>query len=248
MNTCAIIIPIYKSKFSKIEEFNIQTSLCNLKGFEAHFIAPPNLDLTYYTKNFPTTKYSFFPNEYFESISNYSRLMLSSIFYEKFYNFSHVLICQPDAVVLRPELPFWLDQPYDYIGAPWPNGFEYTLTTDFPHIPEGVKSKTFVGNGGLSLRKISACLELFNEFPKTRQEWISMGHAEDLFFGFTSTLSRKFRTPNIIVAALFSHETQSNYLYKLTGSITPFGCHAYEIHAPDLWNEAIKINFDYQLD
>ena len=154
--------------------------------------------------------------------------MLSDEFYQRFENYSHLLICQPDAVALKPELNYWINQPYDYIGAPWPKGYEYTFHLDFKQIPEGVKSSAFVGNGGFSLRKVKSCQDLFQEFPEIRRDWIDLGHAEDLFFSLTSSLSKKFRVPNLMIAALFSHETEPEFLYKLIGNNIPFGCHAYE--------------------
>lgn len=240
MNSCAVIIPIYKPFLTNSEKTNIKISILNLEGFEIFFMTFKNLNVDYYKNQFKSINYIYFDDAYFKSISDYSRLMLSQNLYESFSKFSHILICQTDAIALKPELSYWLNQPYDYIGAPWPNGFEYTLYDDFPHVNGGVKSKAFVGNGGFSLRNINACLNLFEEFPLTRKEWIEFGHAEDLFFGFTSSLSKKFRIPNIMVAALFSHETQSHYLYNLTGSVTPFGCHAYETHAPEIWKEIIS--------
>jgi SAM-dependent methyltransferase len=125
------------------------------------------------------------------------------------------------------------------MGAPWPNGYEYTLHLNDEQIPEGIKCKTFVGNGGFSLRNIQSCLLLFEEFHSVRQEWLTRGHAEDLFFGFVSTLSKRFRVPNVMMAACFSHETEPAYLYKLIGNQIPFGCQAPEKHAPQHWKNLL---------
>jgi SAM-dependent methyltransferase len=237
MNTCAVAIPVYKETFTESERFNVNTSLSNLKNFDVYLYAPQSLDINYYAQEIGITKVMRFPDHCFKSIEDYSRLMLSTEFYEAFSGYSHVLICQPDAIALKPELQYWVDQPYDYLGAPWPKGFEYTIHSEHIHIDEGVMSKTFVGNGGFSLRNIQSCLALFDEFPSVRSEWILHGHAEDLFFGLVSTLSKTFRTPNLMVAACFSHETEPEYLYKLIGNQLPFGCHAYEKHAPEHWQK-----------
>lgn len=235
MNNCAVAIPVYKQTFTESERFNIETSLANLKGFDVYFYGPQRLDFNYYESVFGVSKFVRFPDNYFRSIEDYSRLMLSDTLYEAFDKYSHILICQPDAIVLKPELNYWVNQPYDYIGAPWPRGFEYKIHSVDIQINEGVMCKTFVGNGGLSLRNIKNCLDLFNEFSSVREEWILNGHAEDLFFGLASTLSKKFRIPNLMVAAHFSHETEPDYLYKLIGNQLPFGCHAYEKHSPEHW-------------
>ena len=118
---------------------------------------------------------------------------------------------------------------------------EYKIISEQILIDEGVMSKTFVGNGGFSLRNIKSCLALFEEFPSVRQEWIAHGHAEDLFFGLVSMLSKNFRMPNMMVAACFSHETEPEYLYKLIGNQLPFGCHAYEKHHPEHWHKILAM-------
>ena len=186
MNTCAVVIPIYEKNLSARELENIKISLFNLAGFDIYFYGPDSLCTNFYSKQFINSRIERFADHYFTSIQNYSRLMLSDEFYQRFENYSHLLICQPDAVALKPELNYWINQPYDYIGAPWPKGYEYTFHLDFKQIPEGVKSSAFVGNGGFSLRKVKSCQDLFQEFPEIRRDWIDLGHAEDLFFSLTS--------------------------------------------------------------
>jgi hypothetical protein len=240
MNSCAVTIPIYKNTLTSSEHANVAASLINLKGFDVYLFAPESLDIQYYESNFGLKKVVRFSDNYFESIQGYSRLLLSDLFYESFRSYTHVLICQPDARVLKPELGFWIDQPYDYFGAPWPRGFELLLHPKEIEIPGGIHCKSFIGNGGLSLRKIASCLALFSEFNSLREEWVKYGHAEDLFFGFSSTLSRHFKMPNLMMAACFSHETEPEYLYKLIGNQIPFGCHAHELHAPLHWQNVLN--------
>lgn len=241
MNSCAVTIPIYKLEFTAQEHANVAASISNLQGFDIYLFAPESLVINYYEVNFGLHKIVRFPDSYFDSIQGYSRLLLSNFFYESFSAYSHLLICQPDARVLKSELGFWIAQPYDYFGAPWPNGFEHTLHPKEINLPEGIKCKSFVGNGGLSLRNIKSCLALFKEFKSLREEWLQYGHSEDLFFGFASTLSKNFRMPNLMISACFSHETEPEYLYKLIGNKIPFGCHAHELHAPIHWENILKL-------
>jgi hypothetical protein len=239
MNSCAVTIPIYKPVLTFQEHANVSASLENLQGFDIYLFAPENLNTDYYESSLGLSKVVRFPEIYFDSVQDYSRLLLSDFFYESFQAYSHVLICQPDARVLKPELGYWIDQPYDYFGAPWPQGFELTLHPKEIKIPEGIRCKSFVGNGGLSLRNIKSCLALLSEFNSLREEWVQYGHAEDLFFGFASTLSKQFRTPNLMVSACFSHETEPEFLYKLIGNQIPFGCHAHELHEPQHWQRLL---------
>lgn len=240
MNSCAVTIPIYKPELLAQEQTNVAASISNLPGFDIYLFAPESLDIHYYESSLGLDKVVRFPDIYFDSIQGYSRLLLSDLFYESFHAYSHVLICQPDARVLKPELGYWLEQPYDYFGAPWPKGFEITLHPKEINIPEGITCKAFIGNGGFSLRRIKSCIDLFNEFDSLRKEWVLYGHAEDLFFGFASTLSRRFRIPNLMMSAYFSHETEPEYLYRLIGNQIPFGCHAHELHAPLHWQNILN--------
>jgi len=235
MNSRAVTIPIYKPALTSQEHVNVSASLKNLHGFDIYLFAPENLNTDYYESNLGLSKIVRFPEIFFNSVQGYSRLLLSDFFYESFSAYSHVLICQPDARVLKPELGYWIDQPYDYLGAPWPQGFELTLHPKEINLPEGIKCKSFVGNGGFSLRNNKNCLALLNEFNSLREEWINYGHSEDLFFGFASTLSKQFRTPNLMMSACFSHETEPEFLFRLIGNQIPFGCHAHELHAPQHW-------------
>jgi hypothetical protein len=228
MLSCAVLIPLYKENFSEFERTNINISLFHLRNENIFFIAPENLNLAKYEAEFKEVKIKRFENKYFKSISDYSRLMLDPKTYITFDSFSHILICQTDAIILHSDLNYWLNKPYDFIGAPWPNGYEIKLKTNQIPIEDGVLCKTFVGNGGLSLRNIKGCLNLMNEFEDIHSEWVNIGHAEDLFFGFCGQISNEFRLPNLMNAAKFSHETNSEFLYKLIGNKLPFGAHGFD--------------------
>lgn len=235
MNNCAVLIPVYKKSLSELEFNNITSSLNNLKGFDKYFIAPSELNLSSYEQFNELIKIKRFDKHYFESINDYSRLMLSKDFYLTFAtDYTHILILQTDAKILKPELSLWLNQKFDYIGAPWKNGFQLQIKSKKIPIVEGVTCHAHVGNGGLSLRKIKSCLNLFDEFEDTHSEWVKYGHAEDLFFSFLGGISSSFILPNIYKAAQFSHETDSNYFFNLIGNSLPFG-----IHGND------KYDFDY---
>lgn len=229
MNKCAVIIPIYKLPLTNFEMVNIDTTLENLKGHQVFIIAPDDLDIASLHKHSNFSGVERFNKNFFKSVSDYSRLMLSDELYMRFEStYSHILVCQTDAVILKPELSSWLVKPYDYIGAPWRNGYEIKIKTNTIPIAEGIQCKAYVGNGGLSLRRIDSCLRLFNEFKDIHANWIEHGHAEDLFFGFTGSISKFFQLPNIMTAALFSHETDSDYFFKFIGNQPPFGVHGFD--------------------
>jgi len=239
-NRCAVAIPIYKETLNEIERINLKISLENLKGNKVYWIHSKELNLDYYKNNFKAIDSKLFPEYYFESIETYSQLIVNPDFYREFKDYSHILICQTDAVVLRPDLQYWIEKEYDYIGAPWPKGWQLKLTTKDVDIDEGITCHAFVGNGGLSLRNIKACIKLIEEFPDIHMTWTKSGHAEDLFFSLVGSISIDFRIPNIRIASLFSHETEPELLYKLNKNIIPFGVHAHQKYPHEKTIEHIK--------
>ena len=164
MNTCVIIIPIYKKTLDSDEFFSVKKTIGKLKDYDIYWACPNYLDISYYYENFGISKIVRFDDDYFKDVASYSRLLLSCFFYERFINYDFMLICQTDAIILKNELDLWLNKPYDYIGAPWPYGYTFTIRTNKIPLKDGVKCNAFVGNGGLSLRRIRSCIKLIKEF------------------------------------------------------------------------------------
>ena len=233
--TCAVIVPIYKSTLSDDEFFSVKNSIKNVSKYDIFWIAPFDLNIDYYIDNFNIFKIERFENRFFKNIIGYNQLLLSIDFYERFKFYDFILICQTDAIVLKPELNYWLNQPYDFIGAPWPRGFSYEINTKHISDLKNILCTSFVGNGGLSLRRINSCITLLKEYNDVSSYWSDAGHAEDLYFAFMSTLSTNFKIPNLMVAAMFSHDIDPVYLYKLIGSKTPFGAHAWAKYDRQHW-------------
>ena len=70
-------------------------------------------------------------------------------FYKLLDNYTHLLIHEPDAIVLTDELDSWCLQEIDFIGAPWFEGFS---SAQYKHDANPVG----VGNFGLSLIRVAA--------------------------------------------------------------------------------------------
>lgn len=232
---CAVLIPIYKNQLDEDELFSVKTSLSNLQGHDIYWVAPNGIDLTFYNQNFGLIQPQYFDADYFKNIAGYNKLLTSTFFYETFIAYEFCLICQPDAIVLKPELHDWLEKPYDYIGAPWPDGYSLKIQSNKIPIPEGITCTAFVGNGGLSLRRNQACIDLIQEFDDVAEMWGAQGHAEDLFFGFIGTISNNFCVPNIMIAAHFSHDIEPEKINSFIANKTPFGCHAWGKYQRNFW-------------
>lgn len=273
MSETCIVIPIYKQNIEKVEEIALAQCFKIFQRYPIIFVAPKSLNTSKYAAVLekigltPGIRFIYFPEKFFRDIHGYNRLLLSPSFYGAFRKFEFILIYQLDAFVFRDELVSWIKKGYDYIGAPWQQGWG-----------QADESSKFigVGNGGFSLRNVRKCQKVLNSFsyvkkPKTLlKEWHRRrpvdkirsfsklisdltiknnthkffndfnGH-EDFFWG--NIASRNFpwfKTSPIEEAISFSFEVNPQKLFQLNNNQLPFGCHAWWKYAPEFWKPYIE--------
>jgi hypothetical protein len=181
-----------------------------------------------------------FPDADFASAKSYSRLLLTDEFYAAFAQYEYMLITQDDVYVVRDDLPYWLSRRLDYIGAPWwPDGLHLVLSEYSRLGIHGVVFKTYVANGGFSLRRIAACRQLLTEFPEEAARVGQTGGAEDSFFALFGQLSQQFVLPNLRVAAAFAWEVSLPHMYALCQGQLPMAIHAYGRYDPEFFVRTI---------
>jgi hypothetical protein len=244
----AILVPIYKPTLSEEELIGLRRSLHSLENRLVTFIHPRNLNLTLYQSLSPKALFQEYDEVWFSSIASYNRLLLSPEFYKGYQAFKFVLILQTDAVVLRDDLQQWLEAAFDYVGAPWPNGYELFVNLDRYSGSNGKVVKAHVGNGGLSLRRVRSSLALMAEFPQALDYFQKSGSSEDLFFAFMGQLSQSFVLPSETRASLFSLELQASKYFAMNGNIAPFGGHAWSKYEPQFWAPLLGINLPSEVD
>ncbi len=151
-----VVIPLYKSfdKLSVNEKKSLVQCCHILHKHVIYIIGPSNLAVEAYRQFFQNevgVSFNFygFKKKYFCNVQGYSRLLLNPFFYSKFKAFEYMFICQTDGWVFSDDLVYWCNKGYDYIGAPWFEGWGLIKNA------EVVKpSMIGVGNGGMSLRNI----------------------------------------------------------------------------------------------
>ena len=120
--SCAIIIHCYTPQLKPIEKYSLDYSMAVLGDRDFFFVLPESLDEAYYVANFKKASIVRFDDKYFTSREGYSQLYMSPMLYQRFAStHEFILILQTDAIVFKDELDYWCSQPWDYIGAPWPN-------------------------------------------------------------------------------------------------------------------------------
>ncbi len=238
-SSSAIVIPIYKRELNTLERFSVDYSLAMVEGRPCIFVAPEGLDARYYHERYPQVMFERFPDDYFRSVDDYSRLLLTRLFYQRFLTYEFILLVQPDAIVLRDDLDFWTRQPYDYIGAPWPKGVELVIKRDRFRGDLARYLKVCVGNGGFSLRRVAKCAALLAEFPESVLDFSYAGANEDVFFSLMGALSAHFIIPNEITASRFAMEFRPEYYFAVNGGYYPMGVHAWWLVQPHFWASCV---------
>ena len=94
----------------------------------------------------------YFDAKFFGSAAAHNQLLYWPRFYATFADYEFVLIYHLDSLVLSDALLQWCEAGFDYIGAPW------VPCEDTPWVREAQ-----VGNGGFTLMKVGAALEVLDK-------------------------------------------------------------------------------------
>ena len=233
----SIVIPIYQNTLADFELKSLKQCVNLLGDFEICIIKPISLELEGPLSN-PKFRVESFENFYFKGISGYNKLLHALEFYQRFANSEYMLIYQLDAFVFKNDLQYWCDQEFDYIGAPWistPN----TLFNRFLRLFDSKKKKERaqifykVGNGGLSLRKVSTFIDVCEKFPEKINENLGRNTSdfrlmEDVFWSIeVPKFYPNFRIPNYKEALNFAFDRKPQIALKLNKGKMPFGCHGF---------------------
>jgi len=242
-----IIIPIYRTKLESFEIAALKSIFKNLNSFTITFICPNNLSLSFlekfdFIKNFNVER---FDDKYFESINGYNSLLLDINFYERFAQYKYILICQTDAYVFKNDMAFWLEQDYDYIGAPWlgskRNFLNITLEklNNFTRRILGKNKKNVerlfkVGNGGFSLRKVNIFIHILEKENQNVKLFIESKpqneyHIEDVFWSLYvgKKYKKEFKIPEWQKAISFCIDRKPKLGIKLNKNELPMACHGF---------------------
>lgn len=160
MKKCAVVISVWKENISECEALAISQCLKVLKDHPIVFVSPMHLNLDAYKSLCDQNNNDFyverFDDGFFEDILAYNHLLLNIEFYKRFEKYEYILLYQPDAWVFKDDLQAWIDKGYDYIGAPWFEGWA-NPKPDACLLP-------YAGNGGFSLRNVQKIIKILS-FP-----------------------------------------------------------------------------------
>ena len=228
----AVVVPYYHSDLSEYEKISLQNCLNILGNYPIVILLPECISGERIISH-NNVEYEIVPDSWLESVDSYNQMMVSKEFYHRFTQYEYILIFQLDAFVFSDLLGQFCDMEYDYIGAPWINGVK-----DLSLKGKGVY---FVGNGGLSLRRISAFMNILNK------EAISHIDVHEDFF-WSKHDSRQFRVASEDVALKFAFEKNVRKCFRLSNYNIPFGCHAWEKYDFAFWKPIFnRMGYDTNL-
>ncbi len=233
------LIPIYMEELSGNDRSSLEEVCEKLQDIQIEFIAPANLDCKWYRETYPSVQVKSFEYWNKQSLQDYNDLLMTPEFYREFEEYEYIFIFQTDARFLGTEkqLISFVNKGFDYIGAPWGrDGMRFIKRV----IPGAGHSKLLrklegeviarVGNGGVSLRRVSAMIRFLENHKKELSEW---SKAEDLFIGYYGAKHPKsISLADVETAYSFAMEIDMEESIK-AGKV-PMAVHKWEKFFPEL--------------
>lgn len=234
----ALVIPVHRQQLTPLEVKRVSVSLEHSPKDSSYFVGPSNLDFTSYKVRWPWVGIATFDPLYFRGKKSYSDWLLQSDLYDRFQEFTFIVICQTDAILIR-ELSTsqWR---FDYIGAPW----DPAPKIGWNPITRRLRSSRFtlarkeivVGNGGLSARRTRAFQE-FTRIIEAQKNGYSNEDATISYFG--GKFGLKLASPE--QAGKTFMETSARYWRPGDDIPDVDGFHALDVFNPDLERHLLEI-------
>lgn len=153
----AVVIPHPNTDWTASQVFSIRTCLSVLGDYPVYYLTKKSVSLEPLAPYGGGIRILQVDDDRMSSIENYSKFLMSLEFYLLFAQYEFILVHQMDVVVFEDRLIEWCEKGYDYVGPPMFQGEE----------PRPVLWQS--GNGGFSLRKTAAFLNLLTSrkvFPR----------------------------------------------------------------------------------
>lgn len=263
-----VVIPIHSETPSKLELISFQQCYKVLGKHPIRILAPEGLNLNKYKAVVPVFEVIFIDPIWQSSVEKYNKLKLSQFFYKLFADYEFLLTYELDAFVFKDELLSWCTKEYDYIGAPWFEGYD-NPSDEF----------LGVGNSGFSLRNVKAMQRAIKKVYIKEAAYHTFGKKNKIAFklstwlnylriyfgenytiqqsvhrnedGFISQIIaaeiKDFKIATVEEAIQFSFEVKPAYLYKINQNNLPMGCHAWYKYDLEFWKPFIE-SFGYQIN
>ena len=238
---CCVTIPVYKENPSEYELHSFKQCIRVLKHHRMCVFTYNSLNTAVYTTLLQRAGvdyyFEYFDSTYFDGISGYNRLLLSSLFYRRFAKYDYILIYQLDAYVFHDRLDYWCNRKIIYLGAPLEESHFKRIEKQHNNTSSHKITLNSAYNGGASLRHVQSFINITESQPETIRNLFQEGLMEDVIF--SSLLLDKNSTP-YSKALAFSFESNPRTAYIQNHRELPMLCHAWcrsdsELYDMDFW-------------
>jgi len=235
----AALIPAYKTSMSRFERISFERCRDVLSAHPRLLVCPESLDITEYNEIDPWVEAVKFPDHFFRSLMDYSRLCCLPEFYARFLDYEFILIYQLDSYVFEDLLSYWCDRDFDYIGPPWPKYEHMTESRKFiAKLPFLKLILRNAGQGGFSLRKTATLYRAAHRLA--RLSFLTRKFPEDvLWTTFAGRLYRPFKLAGFEDSLRFGFDANPEICYALNNRTLPFGCHGWYTSGYNFWKDKI---------
>jgi len=144
-----VVTPVFRETLGSDDWPALRSIREHLAAYDHYAVVPRRLAANC-PGGFPRGRVIAFEDRYFTGPMSYNKLLFSRDFFAAFERYEFMLLAQLDTIVLSDQLAYWCDRGFDFIGAPWSGKYRSHSKVDTEK----------VGNGGFSLRHISAALRV----------------------------------------------------------------------------------------
>jgi hypothetical protein len=258
MPKAVVLVFAHTESPSSAEALSLKQCATILAKHPIKLVCPAGLDVSRYLEIAPNMVPDFISPHHLSGKDEYNYLKCLPWLYERYAHFDFMLTYELDSFVFEDQLEHWCNQGWDYIGAPWFEGY-YECSLHSRMIG--------VGNSGFSLRNIQTVRKALRAFRLSRlkelnKAWLErrqtlrgalaealnfrnmLGKAfqelgcvhEDFFWCYTiPRIYPKFRIPSPISAIPFAFEANPRMLHFLNGYRLPFGAHKWSALDAMFW-------------
>jgi hypothetical protein len=132
-NRPVVVIPVHRARPSRFETVSLRQCGKILANRDIVILASKNVDLAAYQELLPRAVDLRVEPHWMASVQAYNKMMISPLVFNALDGFTHMILHEPDAIVIRDEIDYWCNQPFDYIGAPWFEGWSDPALRPYAH-------------------------------------------------------------------------------------------------------------------